>query len=271
MGSTAENISHLNGQRTGRAGACALAVLIALAGAANAGDAAARRFIGFSPDGKVFAFEQYTMLYEDEAAFSEYFIIDTEKDVPVPGAPVRVFIRDENDGLDEDKARAEAGKKAMPLLDKFKVSEPGTYVGGKPSMDLDEIGIYQMEPEPLAKSLDVPLPGGRKAQLTVSSHALGTAMCEGFGGRSRAGRAKVAGMKLTMSLDGGAPVVLRQDKTLPKSRRCAADYGIAEAYLYTAPDGVVTLAALIEYADNDGYHAGPNRRFLAVTRRLANP
>jgi predicted secreted protein len=253
---------------------CAFAIVVAIGGSAQAGDAAARRFIGFSPDGNIFAFEQYTTLYEDEAAFSEYLIIDTEKNRLVPGAPVRVFIRDENDGLDEDKARAEAEKKAKPLLEKLKVSEPGIYIGGKPSMDLDEIGIYQMEPKPLAKSLDVPLPGGRKARLAASSHPLGTAMCEGYGGRASAAsaaRAKVAGLKLTMSLDGAAPVILQQDKALPKSRRCAAEYGIAEAYLHTAPDGTVTLAALIEYADNDGYHAGPNRRFMAVTRRLAKP
>lgn len=250
---------------------CAFVAAMTLSNVAQAGDAAARRFIGFSPDGKIFAFEQYTMLYEEEAAFSEYVIIDTEKDRLVPGAPVRVFIRDENDGLDEEKARADAEKKAKPLLEKFKVSEPGIYVGGKPSMDLDEIGIYQMEPKPLAKSLDVPLPGGRKARLALSSHPLGTARCEGYGGRARAGRAKVAGMSLTLSLDGGTPVTLQHDKTLPKSRRCAADYGIAEAYLYAAPDDTVTLAALIEYADNDGFHAGPNRRFLAVTKRLPKP
>lgn len=250
---------------------CAFAAAMVLSGAAQAGDAAARRFIGFSPDGRFFAFEQYSMIYDEDAAFSEYLIIDTEKNRLVPGTPVRVFIRDDADGLDEEKARAGAEKKAKPLLDKFKVSEPGSYVAGQPSMDLDEIGVYQMEPKPLAKTLDVPLPVGRKARLAITSQPLGTAICEGFGGRGRAGRAKVAGLKLTLSLDGSAPVVLQQDKSLPKNRRCAADYGIAEAYLHTAEDGTVTLAALVEYADNDGFHAGPNRRFLAVTKRLAKP
>lgn len=241
-----------------------------LSGTAQAGDAAARRFIGFSPDGKVFAFEQYTTLYEDEAAFSEYMVIDTEKDRFVPGAPVRVLIRGE-DGLDETKARADAAAKAKPLLDKYRVGEPGTHIAGQPSMDLDDIGIYQQDPKPLAKTLDVALPGGRKARLALSSLPLGSAMCAGYGGRGTAGRAKVAGLKLTMSLNGGAPMLLQQDKALPKSRRCAADYGIAEAYLYAAPDGAVTLAVLLEYADNHDYHAGPNRRFMAVTRRLEKP
>jgi predicted secreted protein len=251
---------------------CLLAIVVSALSVclAHAGDAAARRFIGFSPDGRFFAFEQYTTLYEDEAAFSEFVIIDTEKDRFVPGAPVRVLIRGE-DGLDETKARADAEKKAKPLLEKYKVGEPGTHIAGHPSMDLDDIGVYQMEPKPLSKSLDMTLPGGRKARLALSSLPLGSALCEGYGGRGTAGRAKVAGLKLTLSLDGAAPLVLQQDKALPKSRRCAADYGIAEAYLYAAPDGTVTLAALIEYADSYGYHAGPNRRFMAVTKRLPKP
>jgi len=53
------------------------------------------------------------------------------------------------------------------------------------------------------------------------------------------------------------------------SRRCVSAYGVAEAYLHTAPDGAVTVAAIIETVDNHDYHAGPNRRFMAVTRRLA--
>ena len=44
--------------------------------------------------------------------------------------------------------------------------------------------------------------------------------------------------------------------------------GLAQAHLHEAPDGTVTLVALLETVDNDGMHAGPNRRFMAVTRRL---
>ncbi len=271
MGSGADDNRRQNTRMIARIGACVFLLAALGATSAVAGDAAARRFIGFSPDGKYFAFEQYTMLYDDEAAFSEYLIIDTEKDRFVPGAPVRILIRDPNDGLDETKARADAERIAKPLLEQYKVTEPGTYIAGQPSMDLDDIGIYHHQTKPMARGLDVMLPGGRKARLSVSSHPLGTAMCDGFGGSGRPGRAKVAGFKLTLSLDGQAPMILQNDKTLPKSRRCAADYGIAEAYLHTAPDGTATLAALIEYADNHDFHAGSNRRFLAVTKRLPKP
>jgi predicted secreted protein len=234
---------------------------------APAGDAAARNIIGFSPDGAYFAFEQYTMVYEDEASFSEYVIVDTKAGKFVPGTPIRVLIRGD-DGLDEEKARADAQAKAKPLLDRFKVSELGTRIEGKPSMDLDDIGIYQINQQPMATSLDIPLPDGRKAQIAVSRHPIATVMCEGMGGRGTPGPAKGYGIKLTFKLADGPPIILQHDKALPKGRRCALEYGIAEAYLHKATDGALTLAALIEYSDNDNFHAGPNRRFMAVTKRL---
>ena len=59
------------------------------------------------------------------------------------------------------------------------------------------------------------------------------------------------------------------DKRLPKSRRCVTEYGIAEAWLHEAADGTQTLAVLIETVDAHEFHAGPNRRFMAVTKRLS--
>jgi predicted secreted protein len=245
----------------------ALALLAAAIEPVWAGDAAARRVIGFSPDGAYFAFEQYTMLYDDDAAFSEFVVVDTRTDRFAAGTPIRVFIRGD-DGLDETKARAAAEKKATPLLEKFKISQAGTRIEGRPSMGLDEIGIYQMDPQPLAKSLDIALPDGRAARLSVTERPLKMAVCAGYGGRATAGKAMGHGLTLTLDVAGSPPLTLQQDKALPKARECAEAYGIAEAYWHKAPDGTLTLVALIEYADNKDYHAGPNRRFMAVTKRI---
>jgi len=245
----------------------ALPVLAALASPAAAGDAAALRVIGFSPDGAVFAFEQYTMIYEEEAAFSEYVFIDTRTDRYLPDMPIKVLLRDD-DGNDEIKAREQAAAKAAPLIAQHKVAQPGTRHEGKASMALDEIGIYQMSAGPLAKVQAFALPDGRKARLTVSQRALGKADCDGAGGRGVKGKVAVAGIKLTLTLDG-KPTILQEDRKLPEARRCVSGYGIAETYLHAAPDGAVTIAAIIETVDNHDYHAGPNRRFMAVTRRLA--
>ncbi|MCP9229085.1 hypothetical protein NMG46_02305 [Mesorhizobium sp. LMG 17147] len=63
---------------------CAVVATLALmiASAAQAGDAAARRIIGFSPDGNYFAFEQYGTLDAgaSDSGWSEIDIIDTRTD-----------------------------------------------------------------------------------------------------------------------------------------------------------------------------------------------
>lgn len=245
----------------------ALLFLAMLISPADAGDAAARRIIGFSPDGAYFAFEQFTDIYEDDASFSEIIVIDTNTDRYVPGTPVKSLVRDEDDNA--EKSRANTAAETKLLLQQLRVGEAGTYIAGKPSMSLDDVGIYQMKPEPLAKSLAFKLPDGRAAKLTITDKALGTAMCDGYGGRSTPAKAKTAGLKLTLDIAGAAPVTMQDDKTLPNGRRCAAAYGIAEAHLYSTPDGATTLAVLVEYADNQDFHAGPNRRFIAVTKRNA--
>lgn len=244
-----------------------LAGLLSLPATAHAGDAAGRRIIGFSPDGTTFAFEQFTMLYDDDRAFSEIHIIDTRTDRFVRGAPILVR-KSGDDGLDDKAAREDAAAKAKPLLDRLRVGDAGTRIAGKPSMDLDAVGIYHMEPQPLAKSQELALPDGRTARLAITDRALGTARCSGAGGRATYGTVPVAGLVLTLTLDKAAPIVLAEDQRLPKGRRCAMSYGIAEAYLHTAPDGALTLAALIEFADSHEYHAGPTRRSMAVTKRL---
>lgn len=243
--------------------------LLATALPAAAGDAAARRVIGFSPDGTTFAFEQYTTLYDSLEHIVEIQVIETRTDTFVKGTPFRLRADESKKSHDLPEARNELMRKARPfVIGNLKVSEPGQQFAGKPSMDLDEIGIYQMDPKPLATGQDFTLPDGRKASLKLSETALGKASCYGAGGRATYGDVITQGVTLTLSLDGGAPVTLQSDKRLPKSRRCVTAYGIAEAWLHRAPDGVQTLAVLLETVDAHEFHAGPNRRFMAVTTRI---
>jgi predicted secreted protein len=128
-----------------------------------------------------------------------------------------------------------------------------------------------MAEQPLAKTQDITLPGGRKAKLSIRETALGKASCYGAGGRGTFGDVIVQGLTLTLTLDDGASTILQTDKRLPKSRRCVTEYGIAEAWLHEAADGAQTLAVLLETVDAHEFHAGPNRRFMAVTKRLLLP
>lgn len=248
-----------------------IALIIASASLGNApfamaGDAAARRVIGFSPSGSHFAFEQYTTLYDSLDNIVRIEVIDTAHDAYVKGTPVTMK-NNEDDGHDLPELRNEAMRKARLITDPLLIHDVGTHFPGKPSMELDEIGIYQMDPKPLATSQEIILPDGRKLTLAIADKALGKASCYGAGGRGTYGDVIVTGMTLTLAIDG-APMVLNDDSRLPKNRRCVTAYGIAEVYHHQASDGAQTLAVLIETVDTHEFHAGPNRRFMAVTRRL---
>lgn len=241
---------------------------IAFAGPALAGDAAALNVLGFSADGRWFAFEQYTMVYDDDASFSEFVVIDTSRDRFLAGTPIRVRMEGD-DGLDEEKARQEAARRAAPLLRSHAIGERGRRIVGNPSMAVDEIGIYQMGAQPFDTSLDMRDVLGPDARLVLTETPLGTVSCPGAGGTGMDGPVEVHGLTLRLVRPGTADIVLQRDERLPRSRRCAMSYGIAEAWWL--PDGPTggTLAVIVEYSDADDYHAGPNRRFLAVTRRLS--
>jgi predicted secreted protein len=242
-----------------------IAALSLLITAAQAGDAAARKVLGFSPDGKHFAFEQFTQFYDATEVLDEIVVIDTSTDRFVKGAPLRLETKSD-DERDVDTVRAALLAKAEPMLAKYRIGEPGTWFAGKPSMGLDAVEIYQAATEPLAKMQDIALPDGRKLTLTVIDKPLGQAECRTARGVTM--EVASAGVTLQLSIDGAAPKTLAHDKKLPAARRCVSGYGIAEILHHQAQDGAQTLAVLLEMVDHADYHAGPNRRFMAVTTRL---
>jgi predicted secreted protein len=232
---------------------------------ASAGDAAGRKVLGFSPDGKHFAFEQFTQFYDATEVLDEIVVIDTTTDRFVKGTPLRLETTSD-DERDVAAVRAALMAKAKPLLARYKIDAPGITFPGKPSMALDDVEIYQVASEPLAKTQTFTLADGRKLALIVTDSPLGPATCKTA--RDVDIDVATAGVKLQLSIDAAAPTTLAQDTKLPAARRCVAGYGIAEVLHHQAQDGAQTLAVLLEMVDHAGYHAGPNRRFMAVTTRL---
>jgi predicted secreted protein len=242
----------------------------AIVTSALAGDAAGRRVIGFSTDGRYFAFEQYWAVYEDEASVSEIHVIDTAKDDRVPGSPIRVVVRGE-EGLETGKARADAAKKAEPMLARFETLVPPLRVGtAQPSRDIEGTDHYQLA-DPFSTTLNVALPGGKTARVAIATRPLGTRVCRGPDRSATPARMPITGYTLEMRIEGEPTTVLHADKSVPASRGCPDSYGLAEAYLYEPTSGKPVLILLLEYSDRDNGHAGPNRRFLAVAHRLAAP
>ena len=102
--------------RYGVGSAVAAALLLTIVSAAQAGDAAARRIIGFSPDGRYFAFEQYGELDAAISGWSQIDIIDTSTDDYVGGKPILVLDESEEATTTLEQARAQAAKQAAPIL-----------------------------------------------------------------------------------------------------------------------------------------------------------
>ena len=103
------------------------AMLLVASANAQAGDAAARRIIGFSPDGAYFAFEQYGELDAGASAsgYSEIDIIDTRTDEFVGGKPILVVDESEESTLTLEQARAQAAAKAAPIVAKYAIAMRG--------------------------------------------------------------------------------------------------------------------------------------------------
>ena len=211
---------------------------------AHAGDAASRNIIGFSPDGRSFAFEQYGVQDGSGFEYSEIFIIDTETDRWLPETPIR--IRHDKEGLGVEMARKTARHAAQPILQKLKIGAMGDTLARYPAGTLQhEVAIGPVGGEaPLSFSLEEkPFPPGDCGKYTDQP---------------------IKGFRLSM----GAAVpdtIIHDDVALPATRGCALAYGIADV-IRSPAEGPTGYAILIE-VQSHGFE-GPDTRFIAVTRRL---
>src|SRR6266540_3460201 len=90
---------------------------------AKAADNAERVIVGFSPDGRYFAFEQYGVQDGSGFPYSEIFVVDLKANKWVKGSPFREKVEDEGALL--SIARAKAAKAANTLIAELKIAEPG--------------------------------------------------------------------------------------------------------------------------------------------------
>ena len=231
-----------------------LALLIAVP-AAWAGDYAYRDILGFSPDGKYFAFEEYGVQDGSGFPYSNIFVIDVASDNWAEGTPIRRRIDDEATPL--NKARSEARAKVDPILKKLKIEPRGLLVVSNPATELsaDPYSVrfrlndyFNMQER--AWSL-------RLTPITVPEPA---ATCENLG--------PVKGLKLEMTNPQGETKVIAEDKSIPESRFCPRDYAISDVIAFTPEGGETTIAILLSLF-RQGFE-GPDRRFIAVTKRVSD-
>jgi predicted secreted protein len=214
---------------------------------ARAGDRAERHIIGFSPDGRYFAFEQYGAQDGSGFPYSEIFVIDTAKDAWLPGTPIRKLIKDETETAKVEDARKAAAAEAKDVLARLGIGKRGkilfsntgeTSVNGAQRVPVEPVGAEHLT----ALVLE---------EITLPSPEY----CRNF-------EVPAKGMVLKM-LTGGATNEIHRDKTLPESRRCPQAYAITDVVRFEE-GGRPVYAVLIRMETLPGFE-GPDSRYLAVT------
>lgn len=219
----------------------------ALALPALAGDRAEFQAIGYSEDGRYFAFEEFGIQDGSGFPYSNIFILDLPADKWVNGTPVRMTHHDETVSL--GALRRLAAADVAGRLDRLGIEVPAAII----AMNGDG------EPDAAAYSLRFGPPGYGLAPVQ-SEHLLEIEVFDLPAGPDCAivdGSTKGFALKL----DGVERA--RDQGSLPKSRGCAMDYRV---YAVVSP-GAFGSGEGADVAIISSYpfgFEGPDRRFLAV-------
>ena len=239
-----------------RKAAIALAASFLATAGASAGDFSTFQSLGFSPDGKVYAFEEFGVQDGSGFPYSTVYFIDTEKDAYLAGTPIRVRIDGDEAGV--DKARSDSYGKARALFDKHKVlANPGVLAAFNP---MGEVGADRKRIEYLQHAVE-PTPGGSYAlaldeiPLDLSDKCRDITPDGGKGFR----------LKLVKRDGAASDTLLHEDKRVPESRNCPLSYQVSGAVTFN-PLGADPVHIALVLVRSFGFE-GADGRWIAVPFR----
>ena len=231
--------------------AASLAVIMAITAApALAGDRALLDVIGYSADGKYFAFEEYGIQDGSGFAYSAIYIVDLVADKWMYGSPFRAMATDETMDAPLAEIRQEARGKADERLEELAVNQPAEV------LILLGDGVADAD----GKEMTFSNPGWGPPGMTEEGVSFTLALetfpadspedCVAYMGEKAVGYA--------LTFDGDE--IHRDGASIPKSRGCPMDYRL---YAVVTPfeSGGHRVAIISSYPF--GFE-GPDRRFLAV-------
>ncbi len=243
-------ILFLTGWRPLALARAALLSLGCLCAPAHAGDFAERQILGFSPDGRYFAFEQFGVQDGSGFPYAEIFVIDTRHDSWVKGSPFRVLLKDERAEL--KWARRDAMNKAGNLLRQLVISAPGTLLASNPPSELSA------DPHKVSVNARFAIPSLREPWVfTLAETGFKTARCADLTGN------RTRGFRLSVVPHEKPARQLHADTGIPDSRGCPLNYAISDVIMHEPEQGARVFAILISVF-SFGFE-GPDRRFIAVT------
>ena len=220
-------------------------LLLMTALAASAGDVAEMRPIGFSPDGRFFAFEQFGEQDGSGFPYAEIQVIDTETDTYVEGAPIKVIIRKEEALIGE--ARRESLTQAKALLDAPQIGEdPGHLAAFNPIGELTE-KLHDLRYQSFPSFY---VNDGIYRLSLQEFDAKGEERCSKMNVNVRAFALSIA--------EDTTPDATREvyrDQSVPKSRNCPSAYAIGgvvtPGFGSKAPHMVMVQVASLGFEGND--------------------
>lgn len=246
--------------------------IAATAPGALAGDGSAIHILGFSADGRYFAFEQYGEQDGSGTLHSSITAVEIAGDRPVKGMPFTAVMDPDNPALGKEPRdkqlsdiRGRAAADAAALLQQLGISGAGTQVAAVlASRSRFLLGPEQVRAAQKAVITTIPLPPerfGNDTRLVLREFDIALPRCKDLVAGEHPN-----GFGLTLERKGRPTIHLSRDQTIPAARGCPEKYGIAEAHALHLPDGSIALATVIQYF----YTAfeGPDRRFLVVTGRV---
>lgn len=225
-----------------RIGAIILLGLALTPQAAKGGDADELKALGFSPDGRYFAFEQHGAT--EGATYSATTIVEVASSRPIRGS--RTSYSDE-----ERKRLAKARTAIAKQIKRLKISPKGFMTVSVRGIDAEP---FQ---EASVKSFALPSSWfGPETWLVLRQFKLVTQRCKDTNGSP-------VGYALALQRKDSPAIQLSHETAIPASRGCPTHYRIAEAHVRRLPDGAAALVVMIQ--DFTPHAGGPNRDFMAVT------
>ncbi len=226
-----------------------------------AGDMAERRILGFSPDGRYFAFEQYGVQDGSGFPYADIFILDTRDNGWVPGTPFRSLLLDERAKLTDVRRQTRA--KAEALLSRLRIAERGRVLASNP---LTEVSANRYRVT--IRTLPALPPVGTPYRLTLAEFRMKAPRCT-----ENRGRAVGFALFVRPLWNRRVNWVIARDtvKTgIPEDRGCPLGYGISDVIFFDPLDrsalgGEGSVLVVLLHVFSKGFE-GRRGRYLAVAK-----
>ena len=226
------------------------ALLTCMAAMAHAGDIANMQPVGFSADGKVFAFQEFG-LKDGKVPYSDTYFIDTDTGADLEGTPFHLELTDKDANL--SKARRQNLTAARQQMDKYDLlTNPGLIAAFNPPT---ELGSPMKTIRYTTIASDGP-PRGAYSLLLGEVEVAKPESCKDV--------KRVIGFALQLIEKDGAPnrQLIHEDKAIPDDRGCPVEYRMGGALVYQPESGkpvhIALILALSAAPD------GRNGRWIAV-------